>query len=154
MRFRKLRIAFSATCLIACVLLIVVWGRSYWRLDGVSGTRGIHFTYLDTLQGEFHFARIVPASGGSVPWRAFHNPIVETDLQARDDSQKGRHHAFGVGWKVFGNGWQVAIPLWLPVLICGALTAIPWLRWQFSLRTLLIATTLVAVVLGLIVAVL
>ena len=27
----------------------------------------------------------------------------------------------------------------------------PWLRWRFSLRTLLIATTLVAVVLGLIV---
>ena len=29
MRFRKLRIAFSATCLIACVLLIVLWVRSY-----------------------------------------------------------------------------------------------------------------------------
>ena len=33
MRFRKLRIAFSATCLIACVLLIVLWVRSYWRSD-------------------------------------------------------------------------------------------------------------------------
>ena len=27
---RYLRIAFSATCLIACVLLIVLWVRSYW----------------------------------------------------------------------------------------------------------------------------
>src|SRR6185295_4017804 len=33
MRFRKLRIAWSATCLIACVLLIVLWVRSYWWED-------------------------------------------------------------------------------------------------------------------------
>src|SRR6476660_5145825 len=33
MRFRKLRIAFSATCIIACALLIVLWVRSYWRQD-------------------------------------------------------------------------------------------------------------------------
>ena len=30
MKFRKLRIAFSATCLIACVLLIVLWVRSFF----------------------------------------------------------------------------------------------------------------------------
>jgi hypothetical protein len=33
----------------------------------------------------------------------------------------------------------------------GALATAPWLSWRFGLRTLLIATTLVAVVLGLIV---
>src|SRR3954451_11071314 len=30
MKFRKLRIAWSAACGIACVLLIVLWVRSYW----------------------------------------------------------------------------------------------------------------------------
>ena len=30
MRFRKLRIAWSVTWGIACVLLIVLWVRSYW----------------------------------------------------------------------------------------------------------------------------
>src|SRR4051794_41795509 len=35
MRFRTLRIAFSATCLIACVLLIVLWVRSYWWVDQI-----------------------------------------------------------------------------------------------------------------------
>src|SRR6476620_8723293 len=34
MRFRKLRIAFSATCLIACWLLIVLWVGSYWWIGG------------------------------------------------------------------------------------------------------------------------
>ena len=37
------------------------------------------------------------------------------------------------------------------VLVASRCRAFPWLRWRFSLRTLLIATTLVAVVLGLIV---
>jgi hypothetical protein len=32
MRFRKLRIAWSTTCVIACVLLLVLWVRSYWRV--------------------------------------------------------------------------------------------------------------------------
>src|SRR6185369_457567 len=30
---RYVRIAFSATCLVACVLLIVLWVRSYWTWD-------------------------------------------------------------------------------------------------------------------------
>ena len=33
MKYRKLRIAFSATCGIACVLLVVLWVRSYWWVD-------------------------------------------------------------------------------------------------------------------------
>ena len=37
MSFRKLRIAFSATCLIACALLIVLWVRSYRWLDLIKG---------------------------------------------------------------------------------------------------------------------
>ena len=40
MRFRKLRIAFSATWLIACVLLIVLWVRSYSGAETVAFGRG------------------------------------------------------------------------------------------------------------------
>jgi len=43
--------------------------------------------------------------------------------------------------------------MWFPIVMSfGLAIGIgPWLRWRFSLRTLLITTTLVAVVLGLIV---
>lgn len=56
---------------------------------------------------------------------------------------------------MWGNGWEISVSLWLLVLITGVLAAAPWIRekWHFSLRTLLIATTLVAVLLALIVAV-
>ena len=43
------------------------------------------------------------------------------------------------------------VPYWLPVVTFTALATAPWLRrisWRFSLRTLLIATTLVGVGLG------
>ncbi len=46
---------------------------------------------------------------------------------------------------------SIQLPHWAVVLALGFVSAIPWIRSQFSLRTLLIATTLVAVALGLIV---
>src|SRR4051812_40138543 len=35
MKYRKLRIAWSVFCGIACVLLIALWVRSYWRTEFV-----------------------------------------------------------------------------------------------------------------------
>ena len=38
MKYRKLRIAFSAVCGIICLLLIALWVRSYYTIDVVSGS--------------------------------------------------------------------------------------------------------------------
>ena len=66
-----------------------------------------------------------------------------------------------VGWNPQGmtgrsfaaDSTGLIMPHWFGVLIFASLAGIPWTlwRWRFSLRTLLIATTLVAVVLGMIV---
>src|SRR6266550_2296875 len=98
MRYRKLRIAFSATCLIACVLLIVLWVRSYWWNDGISGTNGSAFTRILTVQGNIYLQRLAPNRGGPIPWKSFHRPI------ARNTSVP--HARF----LVLANGWEVAIP--------------------------------------------
>jgi len=50
-------------------------------------------------------------------------------------------------------GVVVVLPLWLPTLIAFVLAVIPYAvsgPWRFGLRTLLIFTTLVALILGLI----
>jgi hypothetical protein len=49
-----------------------------------------------------------------------------------------------------GGSKAILIPYWFLLVIGGTCTAVPWIRWssRFSLRTLLIATTLVAVLLG------
>ena len=49
------------------------------------------------------------------------------------------------------TAYQIVMPYWLLLFFTLAVAAAPRIR-RFSLRTLLIATTLVAVVLGLIVA--
>jgi hypothetical protein len=60
----------------------------------------------------------------------------------------------GFDFRSHTNGVAFAFPYWLPVVLVGVIWftiafGIP--RWHFSLRTLLVATTLVAVGLGLIV---
>jgi hypothetical protein len=57
-------------------------------------------------------------------------------------------------WRLYLFDYDKAwVPYWIPALVLGALSAAPWIRWssRFSLRTLLIATTLVAAALGLVV---
>jgi hypothetical protein len=52
MKFRKLRIAWSVACGILCLLLIVLWVRSYWSSD----------LYL------YWFAIFMIAALAAVPW--------------------------------------------------------------------------------------
>ena len=144
MRFRKLRIAFSATCLIACVLLIVLWVRSYPPNGDQSSVRGI-FCY--SSQGTI--ITLKP----NISWAA--NPDYSVNDLGNDmnlvvtiephDSPIG----FYAAWPS-ASEWVVQVPHWFLVLIFAALAAAPWIRWskRFTLRTLLIATTLIAVVLG------
>src|SRR3954468_13380870 len=47
------------------------------------------------------------------------------------------------------NTWLCGIPYWYLLLLSPAAIATPWMRWRFSIRTLLLATTVIAVALGL-----
>jgi hypothetical protein len=151
MRFRKLHIAFSATCLIACVLLIALWVRSYWWMEQVS----LPHIHTQTVQvgygcGDIAISvidsELVPNDSGSVP-----NVHLATDEWLRLlslDSLESPSQVWGA--VMHGNGgFTVFIPFWFFVLVAFGISTVPWLRWRFSLRTLLITTTLVAVVLGL-----
>jgi hypothetical protein len=48
------------------------------------------------------------------------------------------------------------VPHWLLVVLLGALAALPWVKWswRFSLRTLLVVMTIVAIGLGLMASIL
>jgi hypothetical protein len=146
MRFRELRIAWSVVCGIACVLLIVLWARSF-------GRDGIHY---------FHgtFCRTQSSNG----WFAFtyHRPEYYLDatntLQSRTGfmAQKMPEWLSSRGLNLYWSYGLFRIELPYKFLLpFAALVSVvpwmPWLRFRFSLRTVLIATTLVAVVLGAIV---
>jgi hypothetical protein len=112
---RYLRIAFSATCLAACVLLTVLWWRSYSACVTMNLGPFDSFISFTSDEGTLLFA--YPADN------------------------------FGTQVKF------INVPSWFTVLIAATLAVLPWIQWskRFSLRTLLIATTLIALMLGIIV---
>jgi hypothetical protein len=145
MRFRKLRITWTAICGIACVLLIVLWVRSYNRTETVSKTnKNLISTTFGSGYGLAYFIR---SDDSAV---VFGNPFEAAEESGwKYSSVAGPPHK--LGWKSDAKLLIVPVPYWCPVLLAAALATAPWLTRRFSLRTLLVATTLIAVVLGLIV---
>jgi hypothetical protein len=141
---RYLRIAFSATCLIACALLIVLWVRSHFVIEGIahrsSGPAAISRTFVAINNGTFqvtHVHRETPASDHFPEGWSYETTTWDDATYSFFD------------WGFFPGGFLLQFPIPLPAL-CVAVVAwvIPWNRIKFSLRTLLFATTLIAVVLG------
>jgi hypothetical protein len=147
MRFRKLRIAWSVLCGLMAVLPIVLWVRSYFIRD---------IAWLPTSR--------ISAEMNSLCGRAV--LVFPVDTHMLGDQFKTNHAKVNLGdtsrienniLRIVvirqSNLTEIQIPFWCPALICVAFGTAPWLHYQrkYTLRTLLIVTTLVAVVLGLIV---
>jgi hypothetical protein len=137
MRFRKLRIAWSVFWGFACVLLIVLWVRSYRSHENVwfnvTNSRVLTFS---SEQGELACQWVATMPLFDFTW------IRDISMVRRGSST----------WKFIKSPieWIVFLPYWFPTLVSASLGIAPWASWKFSVRTLLIATTLVAVLLGLI----
>jgi hypothetical protein len=156
MRFRKLRIAWSVGWGLAAVLLIALWVRGAYYYDffyhDLANKRGI---VVESARGkitaEYIGDPVVFDSGyGTEP---AHIGGLRLTGNLSDDTHAGfRFSTFSI-YTGSQNAVVCVVPLWFLSLLTGIVAATPWINWskRFSLRTLLIATTLVAVVLGLIV---
>jgi hypothetical protein len=187
MKYRYLRIAFSAVCGVVCLLLVVLWVRSATTFDRLRGTTSRRtMAIVVSYEGRLS---VVHADMGYVPWTwptrdsgpVLSNNITlevfgdgagfdsrDTDLMWPNRTTMGFGAIYGssypnipnwhTGWHVTGltgrsyssGGTGIIAPHWFPLVIALSFVGVPWIRWRFSLRTLLIATTLVAVGLGLI----
>ena len=145
MRFRKLRITWTVFCGIACVLLICLWVRSYWKSDSLV------WKVNDNLMVNVspHRGRVtVSGVEGSKEMRLqsvsrFHISTLPINMISSSPQ-----------WNISRQSQPTAaviitVPLWSVILLTTTIAAAPCLR--LNLRTLLFATTLVAVVLGLVV---
>jgi hypothetical protein len=143
MRFRKLRIAWSVAWGFACVLLIVLWVRSYFRTDVLLITHS---------EGWASSCGSVLTVGINIE-STVDKPVL-FNLDGPIASRSPEYSFLGIGYSPslsFSPQWPyVVIPFWLLTVLVATPTTGPWLPKRFTLRTLLIATTLVAVVLGLI----
>jgi hypothetical protein len=155
MEFRKLRIAWSVAWGLVAVLLCVLWVRSYWWRDSglidISPSTYIHisskFGKLIISDGQ------VAASAPSRRWLYTSLKFRENEPVEKDIQGMPLHRGIGfkrVRWK---DGSGVILPHGFFVLATLAAAGAPWIpgNYSFSLRTLFIATTLVAIALGLIV---
>ena len=152
MRFRKLRIVFSVTCGIACVLLTVLWVRSYWYWDSacdhISGTQGLE---LYSLRGKTYisYIRQIRPPDPERGWYCGSDLISEYEAKYKERARLPG----SLIWEFEGAMPYLSLPHSLYALVFATIAAVPWIHWsrRFRLRTLLIATTLVAVGLGAIV---
>jgi hypothetical protein len=141
MRYRKLRIAWSVVWGILAVLLVVLWVRSYSHTEGLfvplKNAEGLR---LASVRGRMGYE----SDHAVTKWEC----VAESVKLAKFDWDRWDRNT--PHW-IFRKDHAVVVPHWFPLAIVATLAAAPWLPSRFSLRALLIATTLVAVVLGLIV---
>jgi hypothetical protein len=137
MRFRKLRIAWSVFCLLLSAAVAALAVRSHYWLDRPPSGSVYHWALVD---GTFFWnTSVMPIyiyEGPTAP----PYPIVHYGIDSYPTSMK-----------YFVEDGGIRIRLWPVAAALLFLSTASWMPARFSLRTLLIATTLVAVVLGLIV---
>ena len=140
-----LRIAVTALSLMACALLIALWVRSYRVPDGFVRAFGIAWSSQDGA-----LSLVYPADFAADPNE---EKVVVSYMMPKFEPVPLDWTVDSYGFRFLGSWsiWVVIISYAYPVVFFGTLTFAPWLRLSFSLRTLLIATTLVAVALGVIV---
>jgi hypothetical protein len=134
MKYRKLRIAWSVGWGVVAVLLCVLWIRSYWYCDHI-GYSGIAVSH------NFGVVQLVSVPTQYSGWIRLATPFDEGDLRVP------AFYYDGDSW----TNYCINAPYWILILGSATIAAVPWLRVRYSLRTLLIATTFIAVLLGMIV---
>jgi hypothetical protein len=153
-RLFKLRIAFSLMCGISCLLFIALWIRSYYITDRLYSPRSRIGILITSYPGQLGFAWEVRQSSLLTVLQGIEVISVPMNDAAQfayidEDGRPMRSFlGFKAAWYSKYQTFLAIIPDWFPVTVLGIAAATPWIHWRFRLRTLLIATTLVAVVLG------
>lgn len=138
MKHRKLQIAWSVAWGAVAVFVCVLWVRSYLRMDALTHVdrSGISRT-VGLTSGTIYFARL--AEDKVFKAAGWHFTSDETEpLNPKLSYTAGKDRMYRV-------------PISLLTFPTAVLAALPWFPSRFSLRTLLIVTTFVAGMLGLIV---
>jgi|SRR3954468_18898003 hypothetical protein len=148
MQSRKLRIAWSLAWGILTLLLIASWVRSYWRVEHILWNSPTACYGISIYPGE---TTIEFTNGGvlmPMGWSHVVFPHSGHDVPADDEPKT----TFGFAWNTDDDQTTAYVPFWFLTLICTAFAwfgmVLPPTVKRFSLRTLLIAITLIAVVLG------
>jgi hypothetical protein len=143
---RYLRVAVSVASLVACGFLIALWVRSLRAEDRLSGHFGTSFAFrIYSSRGCIVcYAPNMPFQPSNVPWHvAIGSEYWLGESDPRIASVPKLHYHREEMW--------ATLPHWFLLGTCMTLATVPWFPYRYSLRTLLIGITAVAVGLGAIV---
>jgi hypothetical protein len=147
MKFRNLRIVWSVVCGLVSVLLVVLWVRSIWWVEGlIVPLTANQSLVIGSVVGTFALGMDSPSD------EFFHQRRADEWEKSTQYASRGIPSFIWGGYFDEHDGIVIFIPDWFLVIFAAASGLIPWrslFKWRFTLRTLLIATTLLAVVLGL-----
>ena len=150
MKYRKLRIAWSVGWGILCLLLIVLWVRSYWRTDSVQIPCWHKYFFVISGEGLLYANPTFNSAqepGFSVTTKPIKIPLLFVNDRSR---YRDCYWVRSVTWL---GTTMIYVPYWIPAVVLAAVGTISWMiPSRFSLRTLLIGMTVFAVALGLIFA--
>ena len=156
---RVLRISVSCTCLLAILLVGALWVRSYWRYEYRGGLtltpRNNEFQVNDGCLIESANGVLVVLYAGNLRESVLRIGLSAGSCTALPDlrvtGNEGESAWNGFRAKTYPNGiFRGSAPHWFVALIFGGLAAALGSRvpYRFSLRTLMIASTLIAAILG------
>lgn len=139
-----LRIGFSASCAIVCLLMIAAWVRSYSWADGF---------FLKLLPSGH--VQVHAADGRMCIWLE-RKPIdrwfsSNSRLITEPTPPDAENRIPWLDVYAWPNLIRIYTAHWLLTVVAGSLAVIPWCPRKFSLRGLLIFTTVIATVVGVIV---
>jgi hypothetical protein len=175
---RYLRISVTTLSLLVCCLLILTWPRSYSVEDDfffcISETAfgvGTSMGRISLSESDYELiapgpwcdwnSRPIRKDDPEFSWEAPLSTGIEqvlTMLEGPDwwktEPAYRDSWGFGIARDPDGGILSVTMPHWFPILLSATIAAVPWISSvrRFSLRTLLIAVTLLAILLGLAVA--
>lgn len=147
---RKLRIAVSVFFGVLSLVLVVLWGRSYWYFDQVMlWPAPPRHAFAQSVSGRIYYCKD-SIRGANFP-RYKSQPIGEVSPRFLEALRRCENR-YGFGDI---SDWSLSaeiVPYWCVVLVCGVMAALSCVHWslRFSLRTLFVATTLLALLLGMV----
>src|SRR5688572_20366810 len=146
---RHARYAAAVVFALLAVGFVALWVRSYDFLDAASGPIGKWYVFPSTIRGitMVEFANSATFVQVEKKWRFSSTPL--NSMGPIEDHSK--HTTFGFGIRRRSRSICLYFSMWVLVASCLGLAALFAFKrtWRYSLRTVLVATTLLAGLLGL-----
>jgi hypothetical protein len=154
---RAIRIAAAAALLSIGGLFVLLWVRNFWRADVAwAPLPGGGHALFASQDGQTEVSLSLPSSGAGAATSP-RNASPGWGAQSYMATPKSVWQILLAHSKPFryrrmwqGRELNMIAPYWFLVPVTCMLAATPWIRWskRFSLRALLISTTVIAIVLA------